>query len=272
MYLQFVSCFLLLLHGAAAQGTTDCEKGVDPQKSQGLTPDFDPASWPSMWRMISDEVIKDADSRQETNQLDPSDMVGAEVLAAAGVQYMFLDPGNYDYPEVQVPWEPNATGYDPLLADLRDERDFSYADIITVKARVDSFWTEHFHEFDTVRYIVNGTGYFDLRDANDEWVRFSVKTGDLFFWPGGIYHRFTVDTGNFITAMRLFQGSPIWSSFVRDDVNGNYNLTNHTSRIDYIDKYMCGDDPDAVTSDTPMKHFWNIKVGLTVLVIVSAMM
>jgi len=218
---------------------------------------------------MSDEVIKDADSRQETNQIDPSDMVGAEVLAAAGVQYMYLDPSNYDYPERQVPWEPNTTNndLDPLLADLRDERGFSYADIITVKARVDSFWIEHFHEFNTVRYIVNGTGYFDLRDANDEWVRFSVKTGDLFFWPGGIYHRFTVDTGNFITAMRLFQGSPVWSSFVRDNANGN-----HTSRIDYIDKYMCGDDPDATTSDAPMKHFWNIKVGLTVLVIVSAMM
>lgn len=268
MYLQFVSCFLLLLPGAAAHGT-DCEKGVDPQTSQGLTPVFDPAPWPSMWRIMSDEVIKDADSRQEKNQLDPSDMVGAEVLAAAGVQYMYLDPSNYAYPERQVPWEPNITNndLDPLLADLRDERGFSYADIITVKARVDSFWIEHFHEFNTVRYIVNGTGYFDLRDANDEWVRFSVKTGDLFFWPGGIYHRFTVDTGNFITAMRLFQGSPVWSSFVRDNANGN-----HTSRIDYIDKYMCGDDPDATTSDAPMKHFWNIKVGLTVLVIVSAMM
>jgi hypothetical protein len=76
-----------------------------------------------------------------------------------------------------------------------------------------------------------------------------------------------VDTGNFITAMRLFEGSPIWSSFVRDDVKGN-----HTSRHEYVHKYMCGDDPDSVTSDAPMKYFGTIKLGLSVLVIAAAMM
>jgi hypothetical protein len=89
----------------------------------------------------------------------------------------------------------------------------------------------------------------------------------LLFLSYYIIDRFTVDTGNFITAMRLFEGSPIWSSFVRDDVKGN-----HTSRHEYVHKYMCGDDPDSVTSDAPMKYFGTIKLGLSVLVIAAAMM
>ena len=39
--------------------------------------------------------------------------------------------------------------------------------------------------------------------------------------------------------MRLFQGSPVWNSFVRDEVKGN-----HDARMGYIDTYLCGEDPD----------------------------
>ena len=167
-----------------------CINGVDPATSRHLDDSFDPTNWPEMWRMMTDDIIEEGDSRQEPNRLGEDD-VDATVLASAGVQYMHLDPTGFDYPEKAIPWEPNATisSVDPVLAALRDERDFSYADIITVTGQVDSFWTEHFHEFDTIRYIINGTGYFDLRDANNEWVRFSVKAGDFFLWPGGIYRK-----------------------------------------------------------------------------------
>jgi len=241
MFLRFAFCLLFLRLVTA--NDTDCVSGVDPETSPGLTADFNASAWSEMWRLVSDDDIEENDSRQETNKLDDSLLEDASILAAAGVQYMYLDPSGYAYPESQIPWEPNATNndLDPLLAELREDRNFSYADIITVTSRVDSFWNEHFHEFDTIRYIVNGSGYFDLRDVNDEWVRFSVKTGDLFFWPGGIYHRFTVDDGNFITAMRLFQGSPVWSSYVRNETKGN-----NSARMSYIDTYLCGGDPDAV--------------------------
>ena len=51
--------------------------------------------------------------------------------------------------------------------------------------------------------------------------------------------RFTVDENNFITAMRLFQGSPVWNSFARDEVKGN-----HDARMAYVDTFLCGEDPD----------------------------
>lgn len=45
--------------------------------------------------------------------------------------YWKLDAGAYDYPTISVPWDPS-DAVDPKLSQLRDDRGYSYADIITV--------------------------------------------------------------------------------------------------------------------------------------------
>jgi len=129
-----------------------------------------------------------------------------------------MDADNYSYPKLSIPWNPKDS-LDPHLNRLRDERGFSYADIITVhpdhlpgyENKVKSFFEEHIHDAEEISFILGGSGFFDISDFDDRWIRTHIKKGDLVAVPEGIYHRFTTDENDMIHAMRLFVGKPIWT-------------------------------------------------------------
>ncbi|RUS69650.1 hypothetical protein EGW08_022588, partial [Elysia chlorotica] len=89
----------------------------------------------------------------------------------------------------------------PEFAQMRKDRDFSYEDTVEMTREtmpdydkwVETFFTEHIHAHDEVRMILDGTGYFDVRDKNDKWIRVSAKKDDMVIVPSGLYHRFTLD-------------------------------------------------------------------------------
>lgn len=70
----------------------------------------------------------------------------------------------------------------------------------TCNPQVKMFYEEHLHLDDEIRYILDGSSYFDVRDRDDRWIRVAMSKGDLITLPAGIYHRFTVDE-----AVRVFR-------------------------------------------------------------------
>ena len=100
---------------------------------------------------------------------------------------------------------PSSPSSSPQIEDLAKTRAYANRDEITVSPtamgsvyedKIKMFYDEHMHEDEEIRYILEGTGYFDVRDAEDKWVRIRAEPSDLLILPAGIYHRFTVDEEN----------------------------------------------------------------------------
>lgn len=216
-----------------AQTEEPCKKKAKMVK---LSPEAEVApenEWPEAW--IIDDNVED---QKKPNKLEPNVPVTAAAMRDLGISFWKMDAEKYSYPVKAVPWNPKDS-VDPKLNAIRDARGYNYADIITVHRdhlpgydeKIKAFFEEHIHDAEEIRYILGGSGYFDVRDKEDRWVRVHIKKGDLMTLPEGIYHRFTVDETDNIHAMRLFVGVPVWTPFNRPQEE-------HQSRKKFVQLYM----------------------------------
>jgi 1,2-dihydroxy-3-keto-5-methylthiopentene dioxygenase len=84
----------------------------------------------------------------------------------------------------RITWPSLESSVDKLAA----ERSYKNRDVITVspekmgevyEEKVKMFFNEHLHEDEEIRYIRDGTGFFDVRSEGDEWVRIQLEKDDL---------------------------------------------------------------------------------------------
>ncbi|KAL6641104.1 hypothetical protein ACP70R_019285 [Stipagrostis hirtigluma subsp. patula] len=153
------------------------------------------------------------DDSQEDQRLphhrEPKEFIPLDKLSELGIISWRLNPDN---------WE-----NDENLKKIREARGYSYVDICDVcpeklpnyETKIKNFFEEHLHTDEEIRYCLEGSGYFDVRDQNDQWIRIAVKKGGMIVLPAGMYHRFTLDSNNYIKAMRLFVGEPVWTPYNR---------------------------------------------------------
>lgn len=171
------------------------------------------------WYMDNDFTV---DQREEHQLCPPVPASLDDVRAKSGVLY----------------WKLNADSYeeDGELEKIRKERGYSYTDVIEIsrekllnyEEKIKTFFQEHLHSDEEIRFILAGSGYFDVRDCDDKWIRIEVSKGDLLVLPAGIYHRFTLDKKNYIKAMRLFVGEPVWTPI-------NRPADDHPARSQYLE-------------------------------------
>ena len=142
---------------------------------------------------------EDPSSKHALHQHNPPRFVSHDELKAIGVLYFRMD----------------GLDQDPKLAALREERGYTNFDVVEIKQgfpeeKLTEFFDEHLHEDEEIRLCLAGSGFFDLRNKNEEWIRVHCTPGDLLIVPAGIYHRFTLDENMYIKAMRLFTSAPKW--------------------------------------------------------------
>lgn len=78
---------------------------------------------------------------------------------------------------------------------LKDELGYAFEDELDTpdEETLKTYFTEHLHHKEEIRFVLEGCGYYDIRDNNDKWIRVEVVQGDLIVVPSGCYHRFMLD-------------------------------------------------------------------------------
>ncbi|KAI5074129.1 hypothetical protein GOP47_0010090 [Adiantum capillus-veneris] len=142
------------------------------------------------------------EDRRLPHKYIPNRPVPLEHLEELGVLRWVIDADN---------WETDA-----ILNRVKAEQGYVFWEILTVapglmeefEKKSQHFFEEHLHPYEESRLILKGSGYWDIRDYNNKWIRFKVSKGDMITLPPGMYHRFTVDTNDYIKAVLLYKETP----------------------------------------------------------------
>ena len=143
----------------------------------------------------------------------------AELLAFLASQSI-----DYERTEPSVPLPAGApaadvlAAYKPKIDELNARGGYVTADVVDVfpttpglDAMLTRFKSEHWHDEDEVRFIVEGRGLFHIHPPNAAVFAIEVEAGDLIRVPKGTHHWFDLCGDRRIRAIRLFQDPSGWT-------------------------------------------------------------
>jgi 1,2-dihydroxy-3-keto-5-methylthiopentene dioxygenase len=139
-----------------------------------------------------------------------------DYLAAIGIAYARWQP-SHRLAEGASAAEVLAA-YAPEIERLKAEGGYVTADVIDVSpttpgldAMLNRFNSEHWHDEDEVRFIIEGRGLFHIHPREGSVVSITVEAGDLLRVPRGTWHWFDLCQEKRIRAIRLFQDPSGWT-------------------------------------------------------------
>ena len=108
--------------------------------------------------------------------------------------------------------------YKPEIDRLKAQGGYVTADVIDVRpetpnldAMLAKFSSEHWHDEDEVRFILEGSGIFFIHPREGKVFAIEVGAGDLIRVPRGTWHWFDLCAERRIRAIRLFQDPAGWT-------------------------------------------------------------
>jgi 1,2-dihydroxy-3-keto-5-methylthiopentene dioxygenase len=137
-------------------------------------------------------------------------------LAERGIEYEKWVPE----PEVPATGSPEEilAAYASKIDELKARGGYVMADVIDVRpdtpgleAMLTKFSSEHWHDEDEVRFILEGRGLFHIHPPGGHVFALEVEGGDLIRVPQGTHHWFDLCGDRRIRAVRLFQDSAGWT-------------------------------------------------------------
>src|SRR5713101_9294432 len=149
-------------------------------------------------------------------------------LAAMGIDYERWEAIHEvaaDAPASEV-----LAAYAPEIERLKAQGGYVTADVIDVTpqtpgldAMLNRFNSEHWHDEDEVRFIVEGRGLFHIHPSRGPVFAIEVEAGDLIRVPRGTHHWFDLCADRRIRAIRLFQDASGWTPhYTKSGVDANF--------------------------------------------------
>jgi 1,2-dihydroxy-3-keto-5-methylthiopentene dioxygenase len=98
-----------------------------------------------------------------------------------------------------------------------------FPDTPGLDAMLNRFNSEHWHDEDEVRFIIEGRGVFHVHPPDEAVFAIEVGAGDLIRVPKGTHHWFDLCADRRIRAIRLFQDPAGWAPhYTKTGVDQNF--------------------------------------------------